>query len=104
MADTWTKATVDLTPWVGQTIQVVFYYQAYPYGDEIYGWTIDDIAITGVVAGGNVSITKNLGSSIRRLRKLNLAKTGLVVLTAPRGMWCNRNAAHHPPYCHRLQP
>ena len=63
-AHTWTKETVDLTPWVGKTIQVVFYYQSFPLGDTIYGWTIDDIAITGVVAGGNVSITKNLGQGI----------------------------------------
>ncbi len=70
-AYSWTKETVDLTPWVGKTIQVVFYYQAYPYGDEIYGWTIDDIAITGVVAGGNVSITKNLGQGTWSLSSLS---------------------------------
>jgi len=63
-ADTWQQETVDLTPFVGQTIQVVFYYQAVPVGDTIYGWTIDDIRITGVTAGGNVTITKNLGQGV----------------------------------------
>ena len=47
-----------------------------PYGDEIYGWTIDDIAITGVVAGGNVSITKNLGQGTWSLS--SLSSLGLV--------------------------
>ncbi len=60
-SDTWSSKTVDLSQFVGQTIQVVFYYQAFNFGDTIYGWTIDDIGITGVTAGGNVSITKNLG-------------------------------------------
>jgi len=76
IADTWRQETVDLTKWVGQTIQVVFYYQAIPLGDTIYGWTIDDIRITGVVAGGNVSITKNLGQGTWSLS--SLSSIGLV--------------------------
>jgi len=60
-ADAWQQETLDLTPWVGKIVQVVFYYQAISFGDQIFGWTMDDISITGVVAGGNVSITKNLG-------------------------------------------
>jgi len=52
---------VDLTPFVGMTIQVVFYYEGVPIGDTMYGWTIDDISITGVVTGGHITITKNLG-------------------------------------------
>ena len=71
-AHNWTNETVDLTPWVGQTIQVVFYYQGIPLGDTIYGWTIDDIGITGVTAGGNISITKNLGQGIWSLSSLSL--------------------------------
>ncbi len=57
----WKNETVDLTPFVGKTIQVVFYYEGVNIGEPLYGWTIDDIAITGVVAGGNITITKNLG-------------------------------------------
>jgi len=57
----WEYETVDLTPWVGKTIQVVFYYQGVAIFDPLKGWLVDDISITGVVAGGNVSLTKNLG-------------------------------------------
>ena len=57
----WEQETVDLTPFVGKTIQVVFYYEGVNIGLPLYGWTIDDIGITGVVAGGNITITKNLG-------------------------------------------
>jgi hypothetical protein len=70
-ADTWQQETVDLTPWVGQNIQIVFYYQGYPFGDTMYGWTIDDVRVEGVVAGGNVSITKNLGQGTWTLSSLS---------------------------------
>ena len=58
VAHTWQQETVDLTPWVGQTIQVVFYYQGIALGDTLYGWTIDDLSITGTAAAGTVNITK----------------------------------------------
>ena len=61
MAGTWQQEAVDLTPYVGQTVQVVFYYQSVNFGDPIYGWTLDDVGITGVAAGGMINITKNLG-------------------------------------------
>ena len=70
------QETVDLTPYVGQTIQVVFYYQAFTSCDPIYGWTIDDISITGVVAGGTITITKNLGQGTWSLS--SLSSIGLV--------------------------
>ncbi len=70
VADTWTQETLDLTPWVGQTIQVVFYYQAAALGDTIYGWTIDNISITGVVASATIRITKNLGEGTWSLSSL----------------------------------
>ena len=71
VADTWQQETLDLTPWVGQTIQVVFYYQALAFGDTIYGWTFDDVSITGVAAGGNINITKNLGQGTWSLSSLS---------------------------------
>jgi hypothetical protein len=71
VADTWQKETLDLTPWVGQTIQVVFYYQAISFGDPIYGWTLDDVSITGVAAGGTVQISKNLGQGNWSLSSLS---------------------------------
>jgi hypothetical protein len=71
VADTWQRETLDLTPWVGQTIQVVFYYQGVNLGDTLYGWTIDDVGITGVLANGNISITKNLGQGIWSLSSIS---------------------------------
>jgi subtilisin family serine protease len=75
-ADTWEQETVDLTPWVGKTIQVVFYYQGIALGDTMYGWTLDDIRITGVVAGGTINLTKNLGQGTWSLS--TLSSIGLV--------------------------
>ncbi len=75
VADDWELETVDLTPFVGQTIRVVFYYEGVVFG-QVYGWTIDDIGITGVAAGGNVSITKNLGQGTWSLS--SLSSIGLV--------------------------
>jgi hypothetical protein len=75
-ADTWEQETVDLTPWVGKTIQVVFYYQGIALGDTIYGWTLDNIRITGVVAGGTIIITNNLGQGTWSLS--TLSSIGLV--------------------------
>ncbi len=69
VAHTWQQETVDLTPWVGQTIQVVFYYQGISLGDTMmYGWTIDDIRITG---GGTINVTKNLGQGTWSLSSLS---------------------------------
>ena len=76
VADTWKLETVDLTPWVGKTIQVVFYYQGFAFGDTIYGWTFDDVRITGVAAGGTINITKNLGQGTWSL--FSLSAIGLV--------------------------
>jgi hypothetical protein len=72
----WSLEQVDLTPFVGQTIQVVWYYQGFCVTPPMSGWTIDDINITGVVAGGNVSITKNLGQGTWSL--FSLSPIGLV--------------------------
>jgi hypothetical protein len=76
VADTWKQETVDLTPWVGQTIQVVFYYQGFSFGDLIYGWTLDDVSITGVTGGGTINITKNLDQGTYSL--FSLSSIGLV--------------------------
>jgi subtilisin family serine protease len=83
-AYTWEQETVDLTPFVGQNIQVVFYYEGVPLGDTMYGWTIDDIGITGVLAGGNVNITKNLGQGTWSLSSLSsLGQTPIQSGVAP---------------------
>jgi hypothetical protein len=62
-AYTWQLETVNLTPFAGKTIQLVFYYQGVPLDSPILGWLVDDVSITGVSAqtGGKIVITKNLG-------------------------------------------
>jgi len=61
ITDGWEPAEpVSLTPYVGMTIQLVFYYQAVGVS-QISGWLIDDLSVTGRVAGGSITITKNLG-------------------------------------------
>ena len=59
----WKQATVNLTPYAGKTIQVVWYYQGVDIGQQIHGWLVDDVSITGVAAqtGGTIVIMKNLG-------------------------------------------
>jgi len=61
----WEQETLDLTPYVGKTIQVVWWYQGVSVGDPVYGWLLDDIGITGTAsgAGGNVVISANLGQA-----------------------------------------
>ena len=48
----WEQETLDLTPYVGQTVQIVWYYQGVDFGIPLYGWLVDDIGITGVTATG----------------------------------------------------
>ena len=71
----WEQESVDLTPWVGQTIQIVFYYEAVAAGTTINGWDIDDVAVTGVSAGGTLKITKNLGQGTYTLSQLTALGT-----------------------------
>lgn len=63
-SDGWQEETLDLTPYVGQTIQVVWYYQGISFGSPLYGWLVDDVSITNVVVAtnsGTVVVSKNLG-------------------------------------------
>jgi Subtilase family/Bacterial TSP3 repeat len=59
----WTQTSVVLDAFVGQTIQVVWYYGGFDIGSPPAGWLVDDVSITGVTAGsgGTITITKNLG-------------------------------------------
>ena len=62
-SDDWELETLDLTPYVGQTVQIVWEYAGYFSAPQYYGWTIDDIGITGVTSSGSgtIVISKNLG-------------------------------------------
>ena len=53
----WEQETVDLTPFAGKTIPVVWFYFGL-FGD---GLLVADIGITGIAATGKINITKNLG-------------------------------------------
>jgi len=59
----WEQETVDLTPYVGQTVQIVWYYQGVDIGTPLYGWLVDDVSITGAATtgSGKIVVAKNLG-------------------------------------------
>jgi hypothetical protein len=61
-ATDWQQETMDLTPYVGKTIQLVWEYVGV-FIDSPRGWLVDDVGITGVsaAAGGTIVISKNLG-------------------------------------------
>jgi subtilisin family serine protease len=76
----WTQATVDLTAFVGQTIQVVWYYQGIDIDSPPNGWLVDDVGITGVAGGGTIVISKNLGQGTFTLNGL-ISQSGTYPLT-----------------------
>jgi subtilisin family serine protease len=89
-SDGWEEETVDLTPYVGKTIQVVWYYQGVYIGEPLYGWLVDDVSITGVAAGsgGTIVISKNLGQgSFTLTGPVNQSGTALLttISNAPPG-------------------
>jgi len=53
----WEQETIDISQFAGQSIQVVWFC----FGADGNSWMVDDVSITGVIAGGNIRITKNLG-------------------------------------------
>ena len=69
--DLWDQETVDLTPWAGKTVQIVFYYEGVAGVIPMHGWVLDDIRITGVPAGGTINITKNLGQGTYSLFRVS---------------------------------
>jgi hypothetical protein len=71
---------VDLTAFVGKTIQVVWYYQGIDLDSAPNGWLVDDVAITGVAGGGTIVISKNLGQGTFTLNGL-ISQSGAAPLT-----------------------
>jgi hypothetical protein len=63
-SDGWEMETVDLTPYAGQIIQIVWYYEGVAIDSTLDGWVIDDIGVTGLAAGagGTVVVSKNIAS------------------------------------------
>ena len=57
----WEQQTVDLSAYVGKTIRLVWFYQGVTIGTPLKGWLVDDVSLTGVLGGGTIVVTKNLG-------------------------------------------
>jgi hypothetical protein len=77
----WEPATVDLTPFIGKTIQVVWYYAVMGDGSgPVDGWLLDDVSITGVAGGGTIVVSKNLGQGSFTLSGL-ISQSGNAPLT-----------------------
>jgi hypothetical protein len=65
VSDDWEQETIDLTPYAGQPIQIVWYYEGVSIGDPLNGWLVDDVGVTGLAAGagGTVVVSKNIASA-----------------------------------------
>jgi hypothetical protein len=63
VSDNWELETEDLTPYVGQPIQIVWQYLGFEGGSS-YGWLVDDVGVTVLAAGagGTVVVSKNIAS------------------------------------------
>jgi hypothetical protein len=88
----WQEETLDLTPYVGQTIQVVWDYAGVSIGSPTYGWLVDDVSITGQLAGtgGTIVISNNLSQATFTLTgPLNQSGAGLLttISNAPPGAY-----------------
>ena len=60
----WEQETIDLTPYCGQPIQIVWYYEGVSIDNPLNGWLVDDVGVTGLAAGagGTVVVSKNIAS------------------------------------------
>jgi len=88
-APDWEPESIDLTPYVGRTIQVVWQYAGY-FGGTSAGWLVDDVGITGIAtgAGGTIVISNNLSQGSFTLSgPLSQSGTGLrtTLTNAPPG-------------------
>jgi len=88
----WQQETLDLTPYAGKTIQVVWDYAGVSIGSSTYGWLVDDVSITGIAAtsGGTIVVTNNLGQGLFTVTgPLSQSGSGLrtVISNAPPGVY-----------------
>jgi hypothetical protein len=87
----WYQESLDLTPYAGQTIQVVWWYQGASIGDPVNGWLVDDVSITGTATGqgGTIIISASLSqASFTVSGPLNANATGTLTLSnAPLGAY-----------------
>jgi hypothetical protein len=88
----WGEETLDLSAYVGKTIQVVWQYAGVSIGSATYGWLIDDVSITGptVTSGGTVLISNNLSQATFTVSgPLNQSGGGMITTlsNAPAGQY-----------------
>jgi len=65
-AQAWDEEVVDLTPYVGHIVYLVWYYQLFAFEDAIQtpGWLIDDVRVTvSTVSPGTIRVTNNLAQA-----------------------------------------
>ncbi len=91
VSDDWEMETVDLTPYVGQPVQIVWDYLGFEGGSH-YGWLVDDVGVTGVGAGagGTIVVSKNIASgSLTLTGPVNQSGSGLLIIVsnAPPGQY-----------------
>lgn len=62
LSDGWVREQVDLTPFIGHVIYLVWDYEMFSLDTRVRpGWLVDDVSITvSNVASGTIQITKNL--------------------------------------------
>lgn len=91
-APAWQQEALDLTPYAGKTIRVVWQYAGASIGSPTYGWLVDDVGITGVAAGtgGTIVVSNNLSQAAFTLSG-PLTQSGMGLLTtitdAPPGQY-----------------
>ena len=70
MSAGWEAAEVDLSPYLGQVVYVVWYYALLSF-DAVprLGWLVDDVSVTvDYVAPGTIQVSNNLAQAIFELR------------------------------------
>jgi hypothetical protein len=88
----WTAATIDLTPYIGEVIYLVWHHQLFSF-DYVPrgGWMIDDVGITmASVNAGTVTVSNNLSQATFTLSgatTVNGAGTWLAFSNAPVGTY-----------------
>ena len=91
----WEQVSVDLTPYMGQVVYVLWYYGLFSF-DNVprLGWLVDDVSITvDNVVPGTIQVTNNLSQAVFALSG-PLGRTGYgqwtVISNAPPGQYVVR--------------
>ncbi len=67
LAASWEEEEIDLTPYIGKVVQLVFFHQMYDFqssGETHLGWLIDDISVSmSTVEEGTIKVGSNLSQA-----------------------------------------